>query len=73
MLQAAGYQKKGCKNTVVDKITPEDQDKTNNFLRASLCPWLVFVKADREHFHSEARIPHGGFGVGLFECLNMNG
>lgn len=38
VVQAAGYQKKkGCKNTVVDKMIPEDHDKTNNFLQASPC------------------------------------
>lgn len=61
--------KKGCKNTVVDKMIPEDHDKTNNFLQASPCPSRLTCSILRQG----GRISHGGFGVSLFEHLNMNG
>ena len=54
MLQAAGFQKKGCKNTFVDKMTPEDQDKTNNLSQVS--PGLGSLGAERERFSSEASL-----------------
>lgn len=73
VVQVAGYQKKkkkGCKNTVVYKMIPEDHDKTNNFLQASPCPSRL---TGCSILRQGGRISHGGFGVSLFEHLNMNG
>ena len=61
---AAGYQKKkGCENTVVDKMIPEDHDRTNNFLQASPCPSRL--AGDVSVLRQGGRISHGGFGVSL--------
>ena len=55
--------KKGCENTVVGKMIPEDHGRTNNFLQASPCPSRL--AGDVSVLRQGRRISHGGFGVSL--------